>query len=123
MECTFKDTLDFLLTKAELRKDYNLTAQQGGSNDRRLGPQTESALFTNEGGDKRCAFCLGGHPPEFCKKVQDIKERKKLLLINKFGRCLYCIEKGLRSRDCSVTIECKLCTGQHSSCLCVAKPQ
>ena len=60
-------------------------------------------------------------PPEDCKKVRDIKERKKLLL--KFGKCFYCIEKGHRSRDCSVTIECKLCKGQQSSCLCGAKPQ
>ena len=106
-------------------RSYNLTAQRGGSNDRRKGPQTASVLFTNKGGDKtadkRCAFCLGGHPPEDCKKVPDIKERKKLLL--KFGRCFNCIEKGHRSRDCNVTIECKLCKGQHSSCLCVAKPQ
>ena len=72
-------------------------------------------------GTRDVHFCLGSHPPEDCEKVKDIKERKKLLL--KFGRCFDCIEKGHRSRDCSVTIECKLCKGQHSSCLCVAKPQ
>ena len=66
-------------------------------------------------------FALEATPPEDCKKVKDIKERKKLLL--KFGRCFNCIEKGHRSRDCNVTIECKLCKGQHSSCLCEAKPQ
>ena len=53
--------------------------------------------------------------------MQDLKERHKLLL--KFGRCFNYIEKGHRSRDCSETIECKLCKGQHSSCLRVAKPQ
>ena len=53
--------------------------------------------------------------------MQDLNERQKLLL--KFGRCFNCIEKGHRSRDCSETIECKLCKGQHSSCLRVAKPQ
>ena len=125
LEWTLKDLLDSLLTEVELREYHNLTAQRGGSNDRRKGPQTASALFTNKGGDKtadkRCAFCLGGHPPEDCKRVQDIKERKKLLL--KFGRCFNCIERGHHSRDCSVTIECKLCKGQHNSCLCMAKPQ
>ena len=60
-------------------------------------------------------------PPEHCKKVQDINERKKLYL--KFGRCFNCIEKGHSSPDCSVTIKCKLCKGKHSYCLCVAKPQ
>ena len=48
-------------------------------------------------------------------------KKKKLLL--KFGRCFNCIEKGHRNQDCSVTTECKLCKGQHSSCLCMAKPQ
>ena len=76
--------------------------------------------LTQEGTDKRCAFFLGGHPPEDCKKVQDIRERKKLLL--KFGRCFNCIEKGHRIRDCSVTIECKLCKGQHNSCLSTGGP-
>ena len=95
LEWTLKDLLDSLLTEVELREDHNLTAQRGGSNDRKKGPRTASALFTTEGGDKRCAFCLGSHPPEDCKKVQDVKERKKLLL--KFGRCFNCIEKGHRS--------------------------
>ena len=66
LEWTLKDLLDSLLTEVELREDHNLTAQRGGSNDRRKGPQTASALFTNKGGDKRCAFCLRGHPPEDC---------------------------------------------------------
>ena len=58
-------------------------------------------------------------PPRRLQK--GVKERKKLLL--KFGRCFNCIEKGHRNQDCSVTTECKLCKGQHSSCLCMAKPQ
>ena len=53
--------------------------------------------------------------------LEAIKERKKLYL--KFGRCFNCIEKGHSSRDCSVTIKCKLFKGKHTSCLCVAKPQ
>ena len=83
LEWTLKHFLDSLLTEVELRADNNLTAQRAGSNDRRKGPQKASALFTTKGGDRRCAFCLGGHPPEDCKKAQDIKERKKLLLLLK----------------------------------------
>ena len=121
LEWTLKDLLDSLLTEVELQEDHNLNVQRGGSNDSRKGPKTASALSTNKGGDKRCEFCLGGHPPEDCKKVQDIKEHRKLYLNS--VKCFNCIEKGHRSRDCRVTIECKLCKGQHSSCLCVAKPQ
>ena len=68
-------------------------------------------------------------PPRRLQK--GVKERKKLLLLLKkkkklllkFGRCFNCIEKGHRNQDCSVTTECQLCKGQHSSCLCMAKPQ
>ena len=67
LEWTLKDLLDSLLTEVELQEDHNLTAQRGGSNDRRKGPQTTSALFTTKG-DKRCAFCLGSHPPEDLQK-------------------------------------------------------
>ena len=51
LEWTLKDLLDSLLTEVKLREDHNLTAQRGGSNDRRKGPQTASALFTHTGGD------------------------------------------------------------------------
>ena len=77
----------------------------------------ECVIHYQRRGQEMCI--LPWRPPP--RRLQDIKERKKLLL--KFGRCFNCIEKGHRSRDCNVTIECKLCKGQHSSCLCVAKPQ
>ena len=67
LEWTLKDLLDSLLTEVELQEDHNLTAQRGGSNDRKKGPQTASALFTTKG-DKRFAFCLGSHPPEDLQK-------------------------------------------------------
>ena len=57
-------------TEVELREGHNLTAQRGGSNDRRKGPQRASSLFTNKGGDKRCAFCLGGHPQKIAKRCK-----------------------------------------------------
>ena len=99
-------------------KDHCLTARVGPN---RKGPPTTSALLARKGEDKRCAFCLGNHLPENCEKVKDIGERKKLLF--KFGRCFNCIQKGHRSRDCSLRVECKLCKGTHSTCLCDPKPQ
>ena len=80
LEWTLKHFLDSLLTEVELRADNNLTAQWAGSNDHRKGPHKASALFATKGGDRRCAFCLGGHPLEDCKKVQDVKEK------NRFGK-------------------------------------
>ena len=91
--------------------DSLLTVQQSGTSDGRKELKTAGALFTKKGGDKRCAFCLGGHLPVDCKKVQDIGEWKKLSL--KYGRCFSCIEKSHRSHYCSITVERKLCNWQH----------
>ena len=76
VEWTLKDSLDSLLTEVELREE-NVTAQRGGSNDRRKRPLTRSAIFTNKGGEEMCILPWRP-PPEHCKKVQDINERKKL---------------------------------------------
>lgn len=75
------------------------------------GPLRENALHAKKGDDARCAFCLGGHPPEETQTPQ------KLLL--KYSRCFKCIEKGHRARNGKVTLASK---GQHSTCLCEAKP-
>lgn len=101
LKWTLKDKLDSLLT-----------VQQSGTSDGRKELKTAGALFTKKGGDKRCAFCLGGHLPVDCKKVQDIGECKKLSL--NYGRCFSCIEKIHRSHHCSITVECKVCNGQDS---------
>ena len=66
------------------------------------------------------AFCLGGHQHEECRRIQDVEERKKLLL--KFGRCFRCLRKGHLAKDCSNRKEvvCKYCSGKHHSALCIA---
>ena len=99
--------------------DHCLT--QNGSGDERKEPFTSSALFTAKGQDQRCAFCLGIHPPEECKKVTSTEERKKLLL--KFGRSFKCINKGHRTSDGKVIVKCKNCKGPHNTCLCDGRSQ
>ena len=121
LEWTLGDMLKELQIEVELREDHCLMPRRVGPSDGRKGPQTTSALFTKRGDDRRCAFCLGNHPPEDCKKVTNIDERKKLLF--KFGRCFKCIDKGHRARDCTVTVKCKVCKGSHNTCLCDAKSQ
>ena len=121
LEWALGDMLKELQIEVELREDHCLTPRRVGPSDGRKGPQTTSALFTKRGDDRRCAFCLGNHPPEDCKKVTNIDERKKLLF--KFDRCFKCIDKGHRARDCTVTVKCKVCKGFHNTCLCDAKSQ
>ena len=113
------DMLEAFLVVVELREGYCLTQHQVGSREGKKVPYTSSVLFTTRGDDKRCAFCLGTHSPEDCKKVTNIAERKKLLI--KFGRCFNCINKVHRARDCKVVVKCKNCKGSHNTCLCDTK--
>ena len=108
--------LEDFLVEVELREDHCLTQHRAGLREGKKGPYTSSALFTTRRDDKRCAFCLGTHSPEDCKKVMNIAERKKLLI--KFGRCFNCINKGHRARDCKVVVKCKNCRGSHNTWLC-----
>ena len=119
LEWSVQELLAALLTEVELREDHCLS--QRGSSDRRKVPviPTANALFAKKGEIKGCAFCLGNHTPESCTKVNDIGERKKLLI--RFGRCFKCISKGHRARDCEKTVQCKHCKGSHNTCLCEAK--
>ena len=122
LEWTLGDMLRALLIEVELREDHCPTQRRvGPPSDERKDPFTSSALFAAKGQDPRCAFCLGTQPPEECKKVTNIEERKKLLL--KFGRCFKCINKGHRVRDCKATVKCKNCKGSQNTCLCDARPQ
>ena len=120
LQWTLGDMLNALLVEVELREDHCRTQRRVGSSDERKDPFTARALFTAKGQDQRCAFCLGTHSPEECKKVTNTEERKKLLL--KFGRCFKCIKKGHRVRDCKAIVKCKNCEGSHNTCLCDAKP-
>ena len=121
LEWSLGDMLNALLVEVELREDQCSTPRRVGSSDGRKGPPTTSALFTKKGEDRRCAFCLGNHLLEECKKVTNMDERKKLLF--KFGRCFKCIDRGHCARDCQITVKCKICKGFHNTCLCDAKPQ
>lgn len=58
---------------SKLREDHCLTQHRAGFREGKKGPYTSIALFTTRGDDKRCAFCLGTHSPEDCKKVTNIK--------------------------------------------------
>lgn len=125
LEWTLGDMLQALLIEVELREEHCPMQRRVGppSDERteRKDPFTSSALFTAKGQDQRCAFCLGTHRPEECKKITSVEERKKLLI--KFGRCFKCINKGHRVRDCKISVKCKNCNGSHNTCLCEAKPQ
>ena len=116
--------LEALLKEVELREECNPTRHSrtpqsdsrvhADGNRRTGGPATASTLLTGQ--QPNCAFCMGNHAHEDCKKVTDIKERKRL--ISKFGRCFNCIRKGHRARECRISVNCKQCKGKHHTSLC-----
>ncbi|KAL9978400.1 hypothetical protein ACROYT_G015910 [Oculina patagonica] len=75
LEWSLGDMLNALLVEVELREDQCLMPHRVGSSNGRKGPPTTSALFTKKGYDRRCAFCLGNHLPEECKKVTNIDKQ------------------------------------------------
>ena len=90
LEWSVQELLAALLTEVELREDHCLN-QRGFSDRRKVSViPTANALFARKGEVKGCAFCLGNHAPENCTKVNDIGERKKLLI--RFGRCFNCTD-------------------------------
>ena len=105
--------LETLGREVEPREEYNKNTRPTRS------PRDDSRKTTMYAGkDTNCAFCLGGHKHEECKKVTQASERKQMLL--KYGRCFNCIRKGHLSKDCKIVVNCKFCKGKHHSCLCCA---
>ena len=124
LEWNLGDLLHVLLKEVELREDYSFTPQVHpnlkGYRRKKLPPQTNSFLMNNGSRtDGQCAFCLGEHPHEDCKRITNIEERKQL--IRKFGRCYKCLDKGHLARDCTSKITCKNSKGNHHVSLCERK--
>ena len=65
---------------------------------------------------ENCAFCLGRHSHENCRKVKDVGVRKSILV--KFARCFKCLQKGHRARDCKLSELCKSCGQSRHISIC-----
>ena len=116
-----KEFVEALLAEVELRESHLLTT---GADDyeeihekrRPRHPPTANALFAKKEKQAGCAYCLGNHNHEDCRKVTNKKER--LTLLRKYSRCFKCIRKGHLVRDCKLQIKCSACGGAHHLSIC-----
>ena len=120
-EWSMKEHLEALEKEIELREEYQTTQNKERDDERPperrkkwSGPPTANLFLTRQ--EEACAFCLGGHLHEDCRKIEDIKERKKCII--KFGRCFNCLKKGHRARECRIVIVCKKCRCKHHTAMC-----
>ena len=114
--------LQAFLKELELREDhfYAMTSSKPSysnrldGKDNRARGTTANAPFTKQENGNR-AFCLGKHAHENRQRVQDPRECKKIVYI--FARCLKCMKKGHRARDCKIDVLCNKCgqAGHHVS--------
>ncbi|RUA05998.1 MAG: hypothetical protein DSY43_03210 [Gammaproteobacteria bacterium] len=115
LDWNVKDLLNAFSSELTLRETHHSVMSTVRVKSPRETPTTAHALMLNQK-RRECAFCLGDHPHEECKKIKDIKIRKTF--IKKYGRCFRCLSKGHRARDCAFTIACQGCGEDHHSALC-----
>ena len=82
---------------------------------RTRSPAGNTTLYTRQEMEN-CAFSLGRHAHENCRKLTDVSVRKSILV--KFARCFKCLQKGHRARDCMLSELCKSCGQCHHTSFC-----
>lgn len=81
------DLLEALGDEVELREEYNDSTHHSHARDfRQRGDLPSTTMHVDSEKETNCAFCVGWHQYEECRKIQDAEERKKLFI--KFGRYL-----------------------------------
>ena len=127
-EWSMTEVMDAFLKEIELREAHKPRTEKLESHERRKnnmyghGGASAAALFTRQDqgsgidGRTKCAYCLGEHSHEDCKKITEVTERKQL--IRKYGRCFICLKKGHISKNCSSNVNCSACGKRHYRSIC-----
>ena len=94
LEWSMKEFVEALLAEVELRESQQLATGEDDHDEihdkrRPRHPPTANALFAKKEEQAGCAYCLGNHNHEDCRKVINKKER--LTLLRKYSRCFKCI--------------------------------
>ena len=123
-EWTMTEVMNAFLKEIELREAHKPRTEKPDSHERRKnnihghGGASAAALFTRQDQGKgidgriKCAYCLGEHSREECRKITEVNERKQLIC--KYGRCFICLKKGHISKNCSSDVNCSACGKRHA---------
>jgi hypothetical protein len=120
-EWNMEDLLTPLKHEVELREEHHEPERKSGREQDRKNwkrnPTSAYALFAKSShGAEVCAFCLGDHRHEDCKRVENTDKRKEIL--KKYSRCFNCLKKGHLARNCSLKVKCSACKKEHHTALC-----
>ncbi|XP_065070921.1 uncharacterized protein LOC135695676 [Rhopilema esculentum] len=120
MLASFRHELNVREQNFSVLSEKPVTKRDDGFKPRQPTKTSASALLSGNEGDKNwkkaCAYCFEDHKELDCSKVQDIEERKKIILHS--GRCFCCLKKGHRASKCRVKVVCKFCKFKHHSSIC-----
>ena len=67
--------------------------------------------------NRPCLFCTEVHNSKFCANYPTHESRKNR--IRDLGVCFICMKKGHKASDCTITPECRHCSGRHHTFLCM----
>ena len=71
---------------------------------------------------KPCVYCdAEDHKPAECKKVSDVKQRRKILSDKRL--CFNCTGMKHQAKECKSTRTCRQCGEKHHTSICVKKPE
>jgi hypothetical protein len=102
-EWNMEELLTPLKEEVELREEHHEPERKSGREQERvqswrINPTSAHAFFAKfSHGAEACAFCLGDHRHEECKRVENAEKRKEIL--RKYSRCFNCLKKGHLARN------------------------
>ena len=105
----------------EASEGARLVSHKSSSSNHNFKPTTghnvpsAGTFITNEF-KLQCAYCEGAHYLASCEKVQNVKERRNILL--KASRCFNCLKPNHKVKDCHNTRTCRSCSKRHHQSIC-----
>ena len=107
LDWTMEDLHDVILKELELREDHHYKVpSRARMQEHKNGTKINNTLLTKQE-TENCAFLLGRHTHENCRKFKDVSLRKSTLV--RFGTCFKCLQKGSRARESKSSELCNNC--------------